>query len=274
MTKHYGFMTATSLIALVFMTDPGVAQARAQAQAQRVAAAEEASDNGTIIVTARRRQENLQDVPLSIVAVTPEQIERESLSRVEDLVKVSAGLTYDIGGFPNDTRPAIRGMQAERGRPSVAVLLDGQDLSGENISIAGGTSSVNVDLFDLQRIEIVKGPQATLFGRNAFAGAINYITRAPDFKWGARGSLEIAGGGLLRGSASITGPLVPDLLAVRLNVSIKDFKGYYRNPVNGGALGAEHNEGFAGTLLFTPAHNIKLTARIQNTKNRPARIFL
>jgi iron complex outermembrane recepter protein len=238
------------------------------AQAQEVAdtASDEDSEGG-IIVTARLREENLQEVPLSIIALDEKEIARGGLARVEDLVKVTAGLTYDIGGFPNDTRPAVRGMQAERGRPSVAVLLDGQDLSGENISIAGGTSSVNVDLFDLERIEVVKGPQATLYGRNAFAGAINYISRAPEFEWGVKGSSEFAEGGLVKGTVSVTGPIVPDFLAIRLNASVKDFDGYYRNPVNGGKLGAEHSEGFAGTLLFTPAPNIKITGRVQKTKN-------
>ena len=253
-------LAATSLMSLAVVATPAIAQD------QPKPAAEEGAD-GEIVVTARLRTEKLQDVPLSIVAIPAERIEREGITKVEDLTKVTAGLTYDIGGFPNDTRPALRGMQAERGRPSVAVLLDGQDLSGENISIAGGTSSVNVDLFDLERIEVVKGPQATLYGRNAFAGAINYISRAPKFEWGARGSSEFAEGGLIRGSASVTGPIVPDFLAVRLNAAIKDFDGYYRNPVNGGRLGAEHSEGFAATLLFTPADNIKMTGRVQRTKN-------
>ena len=137
------------------------------------------SDPNTIVVTARRREETLQDIPLSVNAVNAEQIEREGLRRVDDLTRISAALTYDIGGFPNDTRPALRGMQAERGRPSVAVLLDGQDLSGENLAIAGGGSALRTSLFDLERIEVVKGPSSVEYGSEALGGVINLVTAAP-----------------------------------------------------------------------------------------------
>ena len=257
--RHF-MLAASSLAGL------GAAITPAYAADEAVEASEDAVGS-TVIVTARRREENVQDVPLAISVFSDEQIEREALTRVEDLTKVTAGLTFDIGGFPNDTRPALRGMQAERGRPSVAVLLDGQDLSGENLSIAGGTSSLNVDLFDLERIEVVKGPQATLYGRNAFAGAINYISKAPKFDWGVKGTSEFAEGGLSRGAISVTGPIVPDFLAFRFNAALKDFDGYYRHPVNRGRLGAEHSEGFAGALLFTPAKGLKMTTRVQTNKS-------
>ena len=260
--KHSLNMLGTvSLMAMGLASQPAFAQS---APAEN----EATEGDGGIIVTARLRAESIQDVPLAINAFDEAKIDREGLARIDDLTRVSAGLTFDIGGFPNDTRPAIRGMQAERGRPSVAVLLDGQDLSGENLSIAGGSSSLQTDLFDLERIEIVKGPQATLYGRNAFAGAINYITKAPSFDYGAKITGEIAEGGLVRVAGSVTGQIIPDFLAIRLNAAVKDFDGYYTNPVNGGPLGAEHSEGYAGTLLFTPASNIKITARVQKSKAR------
>ena len=132
-----------------------------------------------VVVTARKVEERIQDVPLAIQVLSDERIAREGVARVEDVAKLVPGVTFDVGAFPNDTRPAIRGMVAERGRPSVAVLLDGQDLGGENLYIAGGSSSLNTRLLDLERIEVVKGPQAALYGRNAFSGAINYVTRRP-----------------------------------------------------------------------------------------------
>lgn len=234
----------------------------AQAHAQDKASNADADPN-TIVVTARLREETLQDIPLAVNAVNAEQIVREGIRRVDDLTRISAALTYDIGGFPNDTRPALRGMQAERGRPSVAVLLDGQDLSGENLAIAGGGSALRTALFDLERVEVVKGPQATLYGRNAFAGAINYITKKPSMTWGGRFEMEVASGGLFSSNGSITGPIAPDVLAFRLNAAARKFDGYYRNPVNGGQLGGETSKGIAGSLLLTPAAGLSIMGRIQ-----------
>ena len=145
-----------------------------------------------VVVTSRKVEERLQDVPLSIKAFGGEQIEREGISRIEDVARLVPGLTYDLGAFPNDTRPAIRGMQSERGRPSVAVLLDGQDIGGENLYIAGGSASLNTRLLDLERIEVVKGPQSVLYGRSAFSGAINYISKRPSLdEW--NGKFETVG---------------------------------------------------------------------------------
>lgn len=260
MSRPWIYALGASTIALVMAT--------ADAQAFDDATADEASRLragalGEIVVTARKVEENLQDIPLSITAFGAEQIERDALRTVDDVARMMAGITFDIGGFPNDTRPAMRGMQAERGRPSVAILLDGQDLSGENLSIAGGTSAINTGLFDLERIEVVRGPQATLYGRNAFAGAINYVTREPSFNFGARISGEIATDDHYVISGSVTGPLVADKLAFRANVNWRDFGGYYRHPVNGGALGAVEQQGFAASMLFTPTEELKVIARYQ-----------
>jgi iron complex outermembrane recepter protein len=263
MTKRNVLMASCGLatMAIGFMAAPALAQSGGDSGVATLEARAE------ILVTARRREESVQDIPLSVSAFSAVQIERESLRRVEDLTRLTAGLTFDIGGFPNDTRPALRGMQAERGRPSVAVLLDGQDLSGENLSIAGGSAALRMGLIDLERIEVVKGPQATLYGRNAFAGAINYISKKPEFEFGGQVTGETGTGNLFGVTGSITGPVAPGILAFRLNGTIRDFGGYYRNPVNGGQLGAEHNEGIAGSLLFTPTSGLKIIGRIQYSKD-------
>ena len=121
-----------------------------------------------VIVTARRIEESASTVPLSIRVINAAELARLGIIQIEDVVRLTPGLTYDLGGFPNDTRPAVRGMQSERGRPSTAVMLDGLDLSGENIGIAGGTAGVVADLANLERVEIVKGPQTTLYGTQRF----------------------------------------------------------------------------------------------------------
>ena len=220
----------------------------------------------TIIVTARRVQEDLQQVPLAVRVLGEDTIERNAVRDLEDVARLTAGLTYDIGGFPNDTRPALRGMQSERGRPSVAVMLDGIDLSGENLAIAGGTAGVQSSLFDIERIEVVKGPQSTLFGRNAFGGAINYISKRPAFEHAARLSLEVEEGDAQQATASLTGPLIEDLLAYRINLAVRSSDGRYTNPVNGGPLGGEDFLGGAASLRLAPAQGLDINARLQVTE--------
>jgi len=223
---------------------------------------------GDIVVTARKKSESLQEVPLAIRALDSGTIEREGLRQVEDLARLVPGLTYDLGGFLNDTRPALRGMQAERGRPSVAVLLDNQDLSGENLSIAGGGASLNTALFDLERIEVVKGPQSTLYGRNAFAGAINYVSRDPSMELEGRVGGEVGNGGVWALEGAINAPIIADRIAIRLNAGIKNRNGFYRNPVTGARLGSFRSEGFGGAILLKPAADVRIVGRYLHSTER------
>jgi len=230
---------------------------------------ESALELDNIIVTARRIEEVESTVPLSIRVIDEEQILRQGVTKIEDVARLTPGVTFDIGGFPNDTRPAVRGMQAERGRPSVAIMIDGLDLSGENLAISGGGAGVVSDLVDLERIEIVKGPQTTLYGRNAFAGAINYITKKPTDYFEGRLELEGAEFGQRRAAGMLSGPIVDGLLSYRINAAVRESDGFWTNPVNGGPLGAEEFQGFAGALRLTPGTNwdINLRYQVSSTEN-------
>lgn len=238
---------------------------RAQEQVQSAEAGGPSPTGEVIIVTARRVEENLQEVPLAIRVFNDADIQREGIRNLTDVARLSAGVTYDLGAFPNDTRPAMRGMQSERGRPSVAILLDGQDLSGENLSIAGGTAGISTDILDIERVEVVKGPQSTLYGRNAFAGAINYISRKPSFKPETRFSVQAATGNEIGATGSITGPLIEDKLAFRVNAAFRQTDGYWTNPVNGGPLGAESMRGGTLALRYVPTPRLELNGRYQST---------
>jgi outer membrane receptor protein involved in Fe transport len=214
-----------------------------------------------IIVTARKRDELLRDVPMAIRVINDQTIEREGIRTVEDLSRRVPGLTFDQGGFLTDTRPAIRGMQSERGRPSVAILLDGLDLSGENMVIGGGGAAVNTLLYDLERIEVVKGPQSVLWGRNAFAGAVNFVSREPGQDFAGRMNVDIAEGGLFAIDGAINLPIITDRVALRVNGVFSDRDGFYRNPVTSARLGSNRTEGAGGSLLVNVTDNLKVTAR-------------
>jgi iron complex outermembrane recepter protein len=263
------YISSISLAALVLpLGSVAAANDAADDSQQAETGTDSEQATGNIIVTARLRQERLQDIPLTISAISEAQIERLNVRRVQDLLQVTPGLNFDIGGFPNDTRPSIRGMTAERGRPSVAILLDGQDLSTENLAIGGGGSALRASLFDLERIEVVRGPQSTLYGRNAFAGAISYITRKPEFEWRAVANSEFGNYGLRGVNGSLTGPIVEDLLAFRINAAHRETDGWYKHPVNGSKLGAEKSQGIAGALRLTPGAGLTIDGRYQYSKER------
>lgn len=120
-----------------------------------VAAAVAAAVSGTavaqaqleeITVTARKRTESLQEVPLTITAFTSETIQRQGIRSVQDVAKLTPGLSWDKGFAPQDTRPNIRGLPTTRGRPPIGILLDGIDMSSESIATAGGSSMMNMKL--------------------------------------------------------------------------------------------------------------------------------
>ena len=222
-----------------------------------------------VIVTVRRIEEIAATVPLTIRVIDEEKILRTGISGIADVARVTPGLTYDVGGFPNDTRPAVRGMQAERGRPSVAVMLDGLDLSGENLAISGGTAGIVSDLIDLERIEVVKGPQTTLYGRNAFAGAINYVSKKPSDTLEGQLVMEAAEYDRRRVLGTIGGPIIEGLVSYRINAAYRESDGIWTNPVNNGPLGAESFKGIAGALRFTPTDDwdIGIRYRTSSTDN-------
>jgi outer membrane receptor protein involved in Fe transport len=125
-----------------------------------------------VVVQARKVAENLQEVPLSISVFTAQDIARQNLSSNEDIARLDPSVIFDYGASLQDTRIVIRGLSPTRGRVNSAVLIDGIDITSESIQFAGGGLLATGKLFDLQQVEIVKGPQAALYGRSAFAGAI------------------------------------------------------------------------------------------------------
>lgn len=155
-------------------------------------------------MTARKRAETLQEIPLSVTAFTATDIERAGITRIDDIAKLTPSLIFEQGFSAQDTRPTIRGLPATRGRPPIGVLIDGVDVSTEAVTTAGGGTLLNLRLLDVERIEVVKGPQSALYGRVAFGGAINYITRTsgPEFESKVSGTVASHGTYEIAGSAS------------------------------------------------------------------------
>ena len=187
-----------------------------------------------ITVTARKRAENLQDVPLTITAFTADAILRDGIKSVQDVVKYTPGLNYDKGFAPQDTRISIRGLPVVRGKPPVGVLLDGIDMSSESISTAGGSSLVNLKLVDVEQIEVIKGPQSALYGRSAFGGAVVYTSVKPNLeKVEGNAQIEAATHNFFEARGAVSFPVVEDRVAVRVNGAYSYFDGFWKNTITG-----------------------------------------
>jgi outer membrane receptor protein involved in Fe transport len=216
-----------------------------------------------IVVTARKRAENIQEVPLAISAFTADQIERLNIEDVADVAKFESSVIFDQGFAPQDTRIVIRGLSPTRGRPNVATLVDGIDISSEAIGVAGGSLLINPRLFDVERIEVVKGPQSALYGRNAFAGAVSYVTKDTADELEASASIEMGDYGKSEVSFSVSGPLIQDTLGFRLNGVSWNEDGFYNNSITEGSVGGGEGQGAALTLQFTPNEVFKAKFRTE-----------
>lgn len=215
-----------------------------------------------VIVTSRRREESVQDVPLVVQAFSAQQIESRGIKTVDDVARLTPGLTFDRGISSQDTRPSIRGLPGTRGRQPVGILLDNIDISTEALGNAGGGSLVNLRLLDLERIEVVKGPQSALYGRAAFAGAINYISRRPSKEMQSEIKGSYASFNTYDLGATVSGPLIEDRLGFRLNLVHAKSDGDYTDPITGADLNAYKNTAGAAALEYDDGNGLNIYARL------------
>ena len=253
MSKLHGWRHCLWLTPLSFITSGA-------AMAQQPAASELGLDE--IVVTARKREESLIDVPLAITAITSDQIEREGIKDVRGIIARDPSLNFDSGLAPYDTRIVVRGLSPTRGRPNVATLVDGIDVSSEAIGVAGGSLLINPRLIDIAQIEIVKGPQSALFGRSAFAGAISYTTLDPSDDVSGNASVDFNQHDQTDFRASLSMP-ISDTLGVRLNGYAFSDGGYYRNSFTGNKVGGGDGKGGSFTVKWSPNEVYSLKFRTE-----------
>jgi len=216
-----------------------------------------------IIVSARKKEESLQDVPIAVNAISAEELERKGLSNISDITKGLSSVEFDEGAAKSDTRITIRGLSPTRGRQNVAVLVDGIDVSTEAISNSGGGVLLNTRLVDIERLEVVKGPQMALYGRSAFAGAIQYITKDPSDVFEATVSADGNVEEQYSATLGLSGPIFGDKLGLRFNAAWWDEKGFYDNAITGDSLADDEGFGLALTAKSQVTDNISLKFRAE-----------
>lgn len=258
----------------------------APVQAQQVAgeAVGTSGADGEIVVTARKREERISDVPIAISAFTGNQLRDKGVASVADLSNVAAGvvLREDVAGRASPS-VVIRGIGYDdfrsNGNPAVAVNVD-QVYLGSNALISG-------TIFDIERVEILKGPQGTLYGRNTTAGAVNVISKQPGKEFAADVSAEYGSFRHMRAEAGIGGP-INDIIGVRLAATYERGGGFLTNKGTAGFAGlptgsavpvlpltpeSQHvgdADMFAarGIVVIEPADGTKITGQVNHARDR------
>ncbi|MDP3746680.1 MAG: TonB-dependent receptor [Phenylobacterium sp.] len=180
-----------------------------------------------VIVTATKRAESLHDVPIAITALGREHIEQTGSENLQDLASSIPNFVWPNGYVPNQADISIRGIysivvgEAVGFDQGFGVYLDGVYMGKQN--------ALNVDLGPIERVEVLRGPQGTLFGKNTIAGAINIISTQPSTEFGGELTAEAGNYDLRRFRGSINVPLVADVLAARLSLATVQRDGYVTN---------------------------------------------
>ncbi|MDJ0652958.1 MAG: TonB-dependent receptor [Xanthomonadales bacterium] len=211
------------------------------------------------MVTARKIEESVQDVPVSVNVVTSNTIDQYAAQNLEDIAKFTPGLIFDSSGTRDADRPVIRGQANILGFSGVSYFIDGVYITG----------SINdYDLSDVERMEIIKGPQSALYGRNTYSGAINIVTQKPGDEVETRLKLRAGEHGEFEGSAAFKGPLIEDTLYGGINIRSFTFDGEHKNAFDGEELGEADSDSISANLLWTPNDRTEVRFRSYYTSSK------
>jgi iron complex outermembrane recepter protein len=219
--------------------------------------AQDAATLGEIVVTARRREENLQTVPVAISVVGSDLLESSNSVNTQQLTQLVPSLYYNSAN-PRNTAYTIRGLGSST--LSISAANDGIE-PGVGFYVDqvyhARPATAAFDFTDIERVEVLRGPQGTLFGKNTAAGAIHVISREPSFEPEAKGELSLGSHDLVQMKTSFSGPL-GQTVAGRLSAQLTRRDGLLHNVITGTDLNALNNLAVRGQLLFLPVENLKL----------------
>ncbi|MFC3302531.1 TonB-dependent receptor [Parvularcula lutaonensis] len=229
-------------------------------------------EDDVITVTARRKDETILEAPVAVSAFDRDAIENLQLLNIDDVARFTPGLSFSKAFGRATERPVIRGQSnvlagVQFGVESgTAYFVDGVYYAG---------SIQNLDPNELERVEVVKGPQSALYGRNTYAGAINFITRGGTDEPSGSFTLRAGSNDTIDAAASFAGPILPTLNG-RLTVRSYEYGGEFRNEVTGELVGQEETFSVGAVLDWEPTENFnsRLRYNYNSDKDGPLPIFL
>lgn len=243
-----GLYFAASMAALI---------AAMPAQAQEAGAVEAA---GEIVVTAQKRVQNVQDVPISIAVVNGEELQQQGSASLVDYAGYVPGMNVSNSGTPGQTTITLRGVAPLNASQTVGIYLDDAPVGSSAIYNRAGAFTIDLMPYDLERIEVLKGPQGTLYGASSIGGLVKYVTVQPNtnafsVKAGVEGFAIKGGDGLGWGAqVMVNVPIVQDRLAVSGSFAWRSTPGWV-DSVNNAALTDQNDyeqRGGRAALLWTP----------------------
>lgn len=215
-----------------------------------------------IVVTARKIEENVQTIPISVSPFTAERIRELNLKNLDDIALYTPGLSFTsaFGRQAGSDRATMRGvttiLNGVGNSSAIAYFIDGIYLGG---------SPQSTELFNLERVEVLRGPQAAQFGRGTYVGAINYVTRKPGKELEGRVELSAGEDGYLQGTLGISGPITENL-GYYIGAGYDTFDGQYRNALNNEDLGGEETRNITTKLVWNPAKTVEVIAKFGYTE--------
>ena len=259
-------MLSTFLIAPAALAATAESPLPAQAAAEApllsasadAASADAAADDGfgDIVVTARRRAEDLQDVPIAVSAVSGSKLDALGAFNVSRLTQLKPSVQF-FSSNPRNSAINIRGIGAPFGLTNDGIE-QGVGLYIDQVYVARIAAST-LDFVDVERIEVLRGPQGTLYGKNTTAGAVSITTRRPSFDFEGRAEASVGNLGFVQLKGSVSGPLVADRLAARLSTSFTRRDGTLTNVVTGRRVNELDSIGVRGQLLWQPKDTLDIT---------------
>lgn len=238
-----------------------------QAMGQQAASAKSTSvdEIPEIVVTAMKRSQSLQEVPATITAMSASDLLEQHITKQEDLVTIVPNFAQSAGPGEGDINFSLRGIsllyQAPNQQSPIAVYYDGV--------YVGGLALQGVDMYDLERVEVLSGPQGTLYGKNASGGAINFISRLPTNETEA--DISIGAGNYDRREASGAFQMgLADTLSMRVAFTYAQADGWFINVYPGQAdASSTRYYGARATVLWTPSDEFKVTLRASTSLSDP-----
>lgn len=222
-----------------------------------------------IVVTARKVKESLSDAPVAVSAVTAQKIEALGLTSIDDFAKQATGVSFSQAFGRTSDRPVIRGQSNVLANVQFGVET-GAAYFVDGIYYQGDIQSF--DPSSIERVEIIKGPQSALYGRNTYAGAINYITKDASTKFTGNLRLTAAQYGEFQVAGSVSGPIIPDVLGFRLGGRHYEYGGQYRNQLTGNKIGQERTDSVYLTLDWGGSGDLKVRQRFSYQHDRDGSI--
>lgn len=220
-------------------------------------AAEEAASASTleeVIVTAQRREEKLQEVPVAVTAFSAKAIEDAGIRSTADFIALTPNVSFDQSFTVGNSFVTIRGVEQINNADSpVAIVVDGVP--------QGNQKQFRMQLFDVERIEVLKGPQGALYGRNAIGGAINIITRAPTNEFEGWLRVGTGSGAAKNGTLVLSGPLVDDRLLFRVSADYRSSDGLITNPYLDEKVDFYKGKDFRGRLTWHASDSVDVDLR-------------